>query len=81
MHAEQFGAVGAILYNDPADYAPLGTSENQVYDKKWFMPPTGAQRGSSFTGSGDPLTPEYPSTSSNRPGRVTCVPMLRISHR
>ena len=26
MYAQYFGAVGAILYNDPADYAPFGTS-------------------------------------------------------
>ncbi|CAM4949431.1 unnamed protein product [Rotaria socialis] len=62
IHAQYFGAVGAILYNDPADYAPFGTTPDQVYDQKWFMPPSGAQRGSSYTGNGDPLTPTYPST-------------------
>ncbi|UJR30817.1 hypothetical protein I4U23_018335 [Adineta vaga] len=62
LHAQQFGAIGAILYNDPADFAPLGTSPDQVYDQKWYMPPTGTQRGSTFTGNGDPLTPLYPST-------------------
>ncbi|CAF1329620.1 unnamed protein product [Adineta ricciae] len=61
-HAQQFGAAGAILYNDPADYAPLGTSPDQVYDKKWYMPPSGTQRGSTFYGNGDPLTPNYPAT-------------------
>ncbi|CAF1301834.1 unnamed protein product [Rotaria sordida] len=46
MHAQYFGAIGAILYNDPADYAPFGTTADQVYDQTWYMPPSGAQRGS-----------------------------------
>ncbi|CAF3975191.1 unnamed protein product [Rotaria sp. Silwood2] len=62
MYAQYFGAVGAILYNDPADDAPFGTTPDQVYDQKWFMPPSGAQRGSAYTSNGDPLTPIYPST-------------------
>ncbi|CAF4768009.1 unnamed protein product [Rotaria sp. Silwood1] len=64
IHAQYFGAVGAILYNDPANYAPLGTTPDQVYDQKWYMPPSGVQRGSTFTLNGDPLTPLYPSTDS-----------------
>ncbi|CAF0720427.1 unnamed protein product [Adineta steineri] len=62
MHAQYYGAVGAILYNDPIDYAPFGISEDQVYDQKWYMPPSGTQRGSTYTSNGDPLTPIYPST-------------------
>ncbi|CAF1607324.1 unnamed protein product, partial [Rotaria magnacalcarata] len=62
LHAQYFGAAGAILYNDPSDYAPFGTTPDQVYDQKWFMPPSGTQRGSAFGGNGDPLTPIYPST-------------------
>jgi N-acetylated-alpha-linked acidic dipeptidase len=62
MNAQYFGAVGAILYSDPVDYAPFGTSPDQVYDRKWFMPPTGTQRGSALISNGDPLTPIYPST-------------------
>ena len=61
MHAQQFGAIGAILYNDPKDYAPFGITPNETYDQKWYMPPTGAQRGSTYTSNGDPLTPFYPS--------------------
>jgi N-acetylated-alpha-linked acidic dipeptidase len=64
MHAQYYGAVGAILYNDPADYAPFGITPDQVYDQKWFMPPSGIQRGSTFTMNGDPLTPIYPSTGA-----------------
>lgn len=62
MHAQYYGAKGAILYNDPADYAPFGTESNKVYDQAWYMPPSGAQRGSAFVLNGDPLTPVYPST-------------------
>lgn len=62
MHAQYFGAIGAILYNDPANYAPFGTTADQVYDQKWYMPPSGIQRGSALITNGDPLTPIYPAT-------------------
>lgn len=65
MHAQEFGAVGAILYNDPADYAPFGINPNQTYNQTWFMPPSGTQRGSAYTSDGDPLTPFYPSTGTS----------------
>ena len=55
--AEKFGALGLILYSDPADYA-LGNTE--VYPENRFLPPTGVQRGS-LRLDGDPLTPGYPS--------------------
>ena len=64
MHAQRFGAVGAILYNDPMDYAPFGTSPDEVYNQTWYMPPSGTQRGTAYTSDGDPLTPVYPSTGS-----------------
>ncbi|CAF3467962.1 unnamed protein product [Rotaria sp. Silwood1] len=79
MHAQYFGAIGAILYNDPADYAPFGTTSDQVYDQKWFMPPSGTQRGSSYTSFGDPLTPIYPSTDYMyrvREDSVTFLPKI-----
>jgi hypothetical protein len=50
------------LYNDPYDYAPFGTTLDQVYNQKWYMPPSGAQRGSTLVTHGDPLTPIYPAT-------------------
>jgi len=62
IQAQRHGAVGAILYNDPADYAPFGITPDKVYNQKWYMPPTGTQRGSAYTSNGDPLTPVYPST-------------------
>jgi hypothetical protein len=51
--------VGAILYNDPADYAKEG--QDKVYPHYIWLPKTGAQRGSIFKGRGDPLTPGLPS--------------------
>ncbi|XP_023557920.1 N-acetylated-alpha-linked acidic dipeptidase 2 isoform X2 [Octodon degus] len=53
------GAIGIILYSDPADYfAP----EVQPYPRGWNLPGAAAQRGNvlSLDGAGDPLTPGYP---------------------
>ncbi|XP_036049104.1 N-acetylated-alpha-linked acidic dipeptidase 2 [Onychomys torridus] len=53
------GAIGIILYSDPADYfAP----EVQPYPKGWNLPGDAAQRGNvlNLNGAGDPLTPGYP---------------------
>lgn len=61
MHAQKFGAIGAILYNDPLDYAPFGIEPENTYNQTWYMPPSGAQRGSTYILNGDPLTPTYPS--------------------
>ncbi|XP_020040135.1 N-acetylated-alpha-linked acidic dipeptidase 2 isoform X2 [Castor canadensis] len=53
------GAIGIILYSDPADYSAPGV---QPYPKGWNLPGTVAQRGNvlSLNGAGDPLTPGYP---------------------
>ena len=55
------GAVGAIIYTDPAQFAPEGTQNTFPYS--WWLPDSGTQRGSSMCGAGpgDPLTPGYPS--------------------
>ncbi|KAK7493450.1 hypothetical protein BaRGS_00015350 [Batillaria attramentaria] len=59
--AARHGALGVILYSDPADYA-LYQDEEHVYPHTWWLLPTGAQRGSIARGTGDPLTPGYPAT-------------------
>ncbi|KAM5245614.1 N-acetylated-alpha-linked acidic dipeptidase 2 isoform 2-T2 [Ctenodactylus gundi] len=53
------GAIGIILYSDPADYSAPGI---QPYPKGWNLPGTAAQRGNvlNLNGAGDPLTPGYP---------------------
>ncbi|XP_075402557.1 N-acetylated-alpha-linked acidic dipeptidase 2-like isoform X2 [Tenrec ecaudatus] len=53
------GALGIILYSDPADYSAPGA---QPYPRGWNLPGTGVQRGNvlNLNGAGDPLTPGYP---------------------
>ncbi|KAK3598383.1 hypothetical protein CHS0354_034557 [Potamilus streckersoni] len=56
--AEKHGAKGIIIFSDPADYTDLNNS--RVYDEDWWLPGSGAQRGTVYIGDGDPLTPDYP---------------------
>jgi N-acetylated-alpha-linked acidic dipeptidase len=59
--AEDNGAVGLIIYSDPADD---GYMQGDVYPKGPWRPPSSAQRGSVqflFHAPGDPLTPGKPS--------------------
>lgn len=68
--AEQNGAVGLIIYSDPADD---GYMQGDVYPNGPWRPATSAQRGSVqylFQYPGDPLTPGMPSI----PG----VPRIKI---
>ncbi|XP_031563734.1 glutamate carboxypeptidase 2-like [Actinia tenebrosa] len=58
-NAESYGAKGAILFSDPADYAPGGV--DNTFPKSWWLPETGSQRGSILGINGDPLTPDLPS--------------------
>uniref|UniRef100_A0A8C7AHY6 N-acetylated alpha-linked acidic dipeptidase 2 n=1 Tax=Neovison vison TaxID=452646 RepID=A0A8C7AHY6_NEOVI len=53
------GAIGIILYSDPADYFAPAV---QPYPKGWNLPGTAVQRGNvlNLNGAGDPLTPGYP---------------------
>ncbi|XP_041468026.1 N-acetylated-alpha-linked acidic dipeptidase 2-like [Lytechinus variegatus] len=60
LSAQAAGAIGIILYSDPADYA---IDDNvAVYPDGWWLPDTGAQRGNTFVSDakGDPITPGYP---------------------
>lgn len=60
LSAQAEGAIGIILYSDPADYAVDG--DVSVYPDSWWLPDTGAQRGNTFVSDakGDPVTPGYP---------------------
>ncbi|XP_078515472.1 putative N-acetylated-alpha-linked acidic dipeptidase [Lissotriton helveticus] len=62
QNAESFGCAGVILYCDPADYASEAGA--RVYPEDWWLPGTGAQRGTILQTYGDPLTPFYPSIDS-----------------
>ncbi|HSN17164.1 MAG TPA: M28 family peptidase, partial [Gammaproteobacteria bacterium] len=84
--AWQHGAVGCIIYSDPADD---GYVQGDVYPKGAFRPEEGVQRGSVADMSiypGDPLTPGKGSPS--KPGHfnlddaktVLKIPVLPISY-
>ena len=55
------GAIGMILFSDPADVAVNGTKPKDVYPNTIFLPGTGVQRGSTYIGDGDPLSPHWAS--------------------
>lgn len=47
------GAIGLILFSDPADVAADGVSPNKTYPNTDWMPSHGVQRGTSKNGDGD----------------------------
>ena len=55
--AHKHGAIGVIVYSDPADSAPFPTT----YPRGKYLPCTGVQRGAFGIAHGDPETPGYPS--------------------
>jgi N-acetylated-alpha-linked acidic dipeptidase len=57
--AERHGAVGLVIYSDPADD---GYARGDVYPDGPMRNERGVQRGSVFNGDGDPSTPGRPST-------------------
>jgi N-acetylated-alpha-linked acidic dipeptidase len=80
--AEKHGAVGLIIYSDPADD---GYMRGDVYPAGPMRPSHGIQRGSVMNPNGDPSTPGYPSTPNAK--RVTQsemdvprIPVLPISY-
>jgi N-acetylated-alpha-linked acidic dipeptidase len=56
--AEKHGAIGLIIYSDPAND---GYVAGDVYPSGPFRPSQGVQRGSVLNSNGDPSTPGYPS--------------------
>ncbi|XP_064110496.1 N-acetylated-alpha-linked acidic dipeptidase 2-like isoform X4 [Macrobrachium nipponense] len=60
--AQERNATGIILFSDPHDVAATGTSPADVYPNSFWVPGSGMQRGTTFDGLGDPLTPGWPST-------------------
>ena len=80
--AEKRGALGLIIYSDPAED---GFTRGDVYPKGPMRPPQGVQRGSVMNDDGDPSTPGYPS----KPGapripvgqmRVPHIPVIPMSY-
>ncbi len=84
--AYEHGAVGCIIYSDPADD---GYSQGDVYPEGAFRPAAGVQRGSVMdmpVYPGDPLTPDIGATKDakrlDRKDAITImkIPVLPISY-
>ena len=80
--AEKHGAVGLIIYSDPADD---GYVRGDVYPAGPMRPSRGIQRGSVMNPNGDPSTPGYASTANARripvaQMDVPHIPVLPVSY-
>lgn len=82
-NAHEAGAIGALVYTDKKDYG----GERWFPDSKW-MPPTGVQVGTLYSGQGDPSTPGWASSGEcerlsqddiEKRGDVPLIPSLPIS--
>ncbi|HEU0015411.1 MAG TPA: transferrin receptor-like dimerization domain-containing protein [Longimicrobium sp.] len=75
--AERNGAVGLIIYSDPAND---GFVHDDVYPEGPLRPGHAIQRGSIFNGAGDPSTPGWPSTANARrlPLQEMSVPRIPV---
>ncbi|HMJ19950.1 MAG TPA: PA domain-containing protein, partial [Gemmatimonadaceae bacterium] len=68
--AEKHGALGLIIYSDPADD---GYVRGDVYPVGPMRPSHGLQRGSVMNPNGDPSTPGYPSTTNAKRIALTAM--------
>jgi N-acetylated-alpha-linked acidic dipeptidase len=80
--AEKHGALGLLIYSDPADD---GYVRGDVYPAGPMRPSNGIQRGSVMNPNGDPSTPGYGSTADARripeaQMDVPRIPVLPISY-
>ena len=80
--AEKHGALGLIIYSDPADD---GYVRGDVYPTGPMRPSHGIQRGSVMNPNGDPSTPGYPSTTNAKriplgEMDVPHIPVLPVSY-
>ncbi len=80
--AEKHGALGLIIYSDPADD---GYVRGDVYPAGPMRPSHGIQRGSVMNPNGDPSTPGYPSTTNAKRIALAAmdvphIPVLPISY-
>ena len=73
--AEKHGALGLIIYSDPADD---GYVRGDVYPTGPMRPSQGIQRGSVMNMNGDPSTPGYPSTANAKRIAVASMDVPRI---
>jgi N-acetylated-alpha-linked acidic dipeptidase len=80
--AEKHGALGLLIYSDPADD---GFTRGDVYPVGPMRPSNGIQRGSVMNPNGDPSTPGYPSVAgvkriSPSQMEVPHIPVIPISY-
>ena len=60
-NCQEAGAIGVIMFSDPADVAVSGVEDDKVYPNTMFLPESGMQRGHVRLTKGDPLSPSWPS--------------------
>ncbi|PIA43174.1 hypothetical protein AQUCO_02000544v1 [Aquilegia coerulea] len=90
-NAHLAGAVGVVVYTDKKDYGGCGSKNKGYPDDRW-MPSSGVQVGTLYSGAGDPTTPGWASISSSnadcerlsddeveQSGDVPLIPSLPIS--
>jgi len=80
--AEKHGALGLIIYSDPAED---GYVRGDVYPAGPMRPSHGVQRGSVMNPNGDPSTPGYPSTPNAKrlsfaEMDIPHIPVLPVSY-
>lgn len=63
-NAHDAGAVGLVLYTDSKGYGGSGGGGERWFPDEEWMPPSGVQVGTVYSGCGDPTTPGWPSTRS-----------------
>ncbi|XP_046848133.1 putative N-acetylated-alpha-linked acidic dipeptidase [Xenia sp. Carnegie-2017] len=78
--ASENGAIGVMVYNDPAEFAPV----SDTYPHSKYLPCTGVQRGAFRMGIGDPETHGYPSIdgiyrTSRGQENLSAIPVYPIS--
>ncbi|XP_041094342.1 aminopeptidase NAALADL1-like [Polyodon spathula] len=60
INGAKFGVAGVLVYTDPADINDGKMSDaTETYPHSWYLPPSGAERGSFKSYFGDLLTPYY----------------------
>lgn len=63
-NAYKAGAVGVVIYTDRKDYGGGGDGSAKWFPEDKWMPPSGVQVGSVYSGAGDPTTPGWPSSGA-----------------
>lgn len=82
------GAVGVVIYTDRKDYGGGDGGGSKWFPEDKWMPPSGVQVGSVYTGLGDPTTPGWASSDDSerisrseieKGGDIPLIPSLPVS--